>query len=611
MSEHHPLLEHPIQLLAWAKDETGKDKWSLCDDALTYLRSLEGPVCVLSIVGTYRTGKSFLLNQLRNCQDGFNIGPTIDPCTRGIWMWDIPPSADIQLPQMPPGSHVLMLDTEGLSSPQCSETYDVQLFSLALLLSSFFIYNSVGQIDEGAIDKLSLVVELTKHIRLYAQPSQGQKQRRGGDETTATASELGQYFPAFLWVVRDFALQLMEDGKEITSQRYLEKVLATQVRLAASIMSIIGMEDGKEITSQRYLEKVLATQLTGRCLDLSFPGPVATCFILIHHSDHLQQMATLNPDFFRPEYLEQLEQLKQIIYSRLQPKQVTGRPLNGHMFAELAHSYVAAINEGVVPTISTAWESVVAAECRRAVQVALAQFEQGLAAAFSEHPSRVIEADALHKAARESIQTGAFEGDVFKGAHMLLDTQIAANASRSTDLCGGVLVPLAKALHAMQEEKTAEVKRDKDRKEKRKQPAPEAGEKLITKMRSGIKRLVENIKVAKDASATAIFIDALSVEVEALVQRFLADARGPYRYQAMMTFLKGEALALARQIATGQLERQAKEAQDRLEHEAKRWENVACLFCKDPGSNPGRGILLLIIFFTRYIFTACLFLSFL
>ncbi|KAJ4454409.1 hypothetical protein PAPYR_10890 [Paratrimastix pyriformis] len=25
-------------------------------------------------------------------------------------------------------------------------------------------------------------------------------------------------------------------------------------------------------------------QLTGRCLDLSFPGPVATCFILIHHS---------------------------------------------------------------------------------------------------------------------------------------------------------------------------------------------------------------------------------------------------------------------------------------------------------------------------------------
>jgi hypothetical protein len=35
---------------------------------------------------------------------------------------------------------------------------------MALLLASFFIYNSTGSIDENALNSLSLVVNLTKHI---------------------------------------------------------------------------------------------------------------------------------------------------------------------------------------------------------------------------------------------------------------------------------------------------------------------------------------------------------------------------------------------------------------------------------------------------------------
>jgi Guanylate-binding protein, N-terminal domain len=42
----------------------------------------------------------------------------------------------------------------------------VRIFSLAILLSSFFIYNSVGSIDESALSNLSLVINLTKHIHL-------------------------------------------------------------------------------------------------------------------------------------------------------------------------------------------------------------------------------------------------------------------------------------------------------------------------------------------------------------------------------------------------------------------------------------------------------------
>jgi len=48
-------------------------------------------------------------------------------------------------------------------------------------------------------------------------------------ENKDTAEEddaiLGKYFPNFIWVIRDFCLQLNIDGEEITSDDYLESAL--------------------------------------------------------------------------------------------------------------------------------------------------------------------------------------------------------------------------------------------------------------------------------------------------------------------------------------------------------------------------------------------------
>lgn len=51
--------------------------------------------------------------------------------------------------------------------PQTGQ-YSTQIFSLAVLLSSLFVYNQMGGIDEAALDRLSLVTEMTKHIRVKA-----------------------------------------------------------------------------------------------------------------------------------------------------------------------------------------------------------------------------------------------------------------------------------------------------------------------------------------------------------------------------------------------------------------------------------------------------------
>ena len=90
------------------------------------------------------------------------------------------------------------MDTEGLGSLEASTQHDCCIFALALLLSSSFLYNSVGTISETAIENLSLVVNLTKFIRV--------KSSADGDEEDG--KDFAHYFPKFLWIVRDFTLQV-------------------------------------------------------------------------------------------------------------------------------------------------------------------------------------------------------------------------------------------------------------------------------------------------------------------------------------------------------------------------------------------------------------------
>jgi hypothetical protein len=114
------------------------------------LQNLQAPLGIVAVAGMYRTGKSYLLNRMlldRN-EGGFGVGPTINPCTKGVWMWGKP------IPGTTPEGdpiNVIILDTEGLGALDEDSNHDVRIFSLAILLSSFFIYNSVGSIDENAL----------------------------------------------------------------------------------------------------------------------------------------------------------------------------------------------------------------------------------------------------------------------------------------------------------------------------------------------------------------------------------------------------------------------------------------------------------------------------
>ena len=68
-----------------------ENKFTVNPDALAILREIPGPIVVVGVAGQYRTGKSFLLNRvILNEERGFGVAPTINACTKGIWMWNRP-----------------------------------------------------------------------------------------------------------------------------------------------------------------------------------------------------------------------------------------------------------------------------------------------------------------------------------------------------------------------------------------------------------------------------------------------------------------------------------------------------------------------------------------
>ena len=81
-------------------------------------------------------------------QEGFPVDCTIRACTKGIWVWG-KPMATHEV------DYILVLDTEGLGDPKKGDTkHDASIFALALLLSSYLIYNSKGTIDDRTLREL-------------------------------------------------------------------------------------------------------------------------------------------------------------------------------------------------------------------------------------------------------------------------------------------------------------------------------------------------------------------------------------------------------------------------------------------------------------------------
>lgn len=77
-------MEHREKAIPFITNIEGE--FRVTEESRKFLRSLTGrKIGVVCVVGKYRTGKSYFVNKVilnRQDQKGFNVGPTINPCTK-------------------------------------------------------------------------------------------------------------------------------------------------------------------------------------------------------------------------------------------------------------------------------------------------------------------------------------------------------------------------------------------------------------------------------------------------------------------------------------------------------------------------------------------------
>lgn len=69
----------------------------------------------------------------------------------------------------------------------------------------------------------------------------------------------------------------------------------------------------------------------------------------------------------RPEFVDQIKNLRKKIFKKIKPKTVMGRNINGDMLIEMCEAYINSVNTGSSPNIENAWTYVCKSETNKAI----------------------------------------------------------------------------------------------------------------------------------------------------------------------------------------------------------------------------------------------------
>ncbi|GBG26097.1 Guanylate-binding protein 1 [Hondaea fermentalgiana] len=390
---------------AGAGGEPGK-RLEACEEGLAELAKLRGrQVRCLCVAGMYRSGKSFLLNKVLetlqreaaetsgkedliqaiqggNDDDdeelnghvveeqkdvsGFQVGSTTESCTRGIWMCV--------------AGDWIILDSEGLASLDQDETHDTKIFCLGLLLSSYFLYNSTGVIDESALDRLYMVGKLAQRI--------------------SKSNKIGF---SLCWVLRDFALSLEKYDNDPNA--YFEDALQEK-----------GRRPGQD-AQRAELRRIFRNR---QCRTLVRP---------VSDELDLQRLAGLPRDRLRPAFAQQLDDLVELVREKTKPKSMGGQPVDGPVLGKFLSACLTSLNEGAVPDIKKTFEYVAEQTYAETLEEAEALYRDTVQAQ-ADSVATWLDFVRLHEAARsEALQLFLNPGALDTAAKTVYMDKLRARAA--------------------------------------------------------------------------------------------------------------------------------------------------------------------------------------
>ncbi|XP_029331417.1 guanylate-binding protein 1 isoform X2 [Mus caroli] len=306
-------------------------------------------------------------------------------------------------PQKPEHTLVL-LDTEGLKDMQKGDNQnDCWIFALAVLLSSTFIYNSIGTINQQALDQLHYLTEQTDLIKSKSSPQQS--------DVDNSANFVG-FFPVFVWTLRDFSLDLEINGISITPDEYLETSLA--------------LRKGTDENTKKF-------NMPRLCIRKLFPK--RKCFIFDRPGDRrqLSKLESIQEDQLNKEFVEQVAEFTSYIFSYSDVKTLSGGiRVNGPRLKSLVQTYVSAICSRDLAFEESAVLTLAQIKNSAAVQKAIAYYEEQMNQKIHMPTETLQELLDMHRTfEREAIEV--FMKNSFKDVDQQFQEELGAQLEAKRD----------------------------------------------------------------------------------------------------------------------------------------------------------------------------------
>jgi hypothetical protein len=228
---------------------------------------------------------------------------------------------------------MLLLDCEGFGSTDADKTRDAKLMSLCLLISSVFLLNTKGVLNEGLFNALSLVCNIAMHME-----EEGQEANK----------------PALLWLLRDFVLELRDEtGHPISPDEYLDQSLHAR--------PLASGDEGRSQMAREVRESLLKFFPQRHCRTLVQPTI---------EEEQLQNLSEVPYARLRPEFQRAVEEMQMQLsrLARAHPKTIGGQALSAAGLAVLLRKLVDTLNQNKALNICSAWDQVQHTACESLVE---------------------------------------------------------------------------------------------------------------------------------------------------------------------------------------------------------------------------------------------------